>query len=260
MNFILTALLAGLGTWFVTALGAGTVIFFKNCSQKATDAMLGFSAGIMTAASFWSMLEPSVNDYSESSGAPVWLSVTVAFLLGSFMIIACDRTSFIMSRYSGRVRKDDGLFLLIMSITTHNIPEGLAVGVAFGALAGGYTREAFFGAVSIAAGIAIQNFPEGAAVSLPLRQCGYSRTKAFLIGQATALTEPVFAVIGAVCVSQSAALLPVALSFAAGNMITVCVQELIPKCSKNRRNGEYLPTVSYIIGFAVMMSLDVALG
>lgn len=260
MNFILTALLAGLGTWFITALGAGTVIFFKKCSQKITDAMLGFSAGIMTAASFWSMLEPSVNDYSHASSVPVLLSVTASFLLGAFMITACDRASFIMSQYSGRSRGGDGLFLLITSITAHNIPEGLAVGVAFGALAGGYTKEAFFGAVSIAAGIAIQNFPEGAAVSLPLRQCGYSRFKSFLIGQATALTEPVFAVVGAACVAQSSALLPLALSFAAGNMMTVCVHELIPKCAQNRRDGEYLPTVSYIFGFAVMTALDVALG
>lgn len=260
MNFILSALFAGLITWSVTALGAGTVIFLKKSSEKITGAMLGFSAGVMIAASFWSMLEPSVNDYTALRTVPAWLSVTAAFLLGSFFILACDRSSYMLSGYKGIKREHDGLFLLILSITVHNIPEGLAVGVAFGALAGGYTKEAFLGAASISLGIAIQNFPEGAAVSLPLRQSGCSRMKAFMIGQATALTEPVFAVIGAACAARSEALLPLALSFAAGNMMTVCARELIPNCAKKRRDGEYYTDISFISGFALMTVLDIALG
>lgn len=257
MNFILSALLAGVMTWFITALGAGIVIFYKKYTDSAVGKTLGFSAGVMLASSFWSLLEPSVNDYSYALTLPSWVGVSLSFLLGAFMILAVDRAGRIISSHAD-IGENRGLFLMILGMTAHNIPEGLAVGVAFGALADGYSREALVCAVSVAVGIGIQNFPEGAAVSLPMRQKGYSRAKSFLAAQATALVEPIFAVTGAVCASRAVNLLPLSLSFAAGNMITVCAHEVIPECKKS--DGEYSQTIWLIIGFVLMTVLDLAFG
>lgn len=257
MNFILSAFLAGLMTWLITALGAGVVIFYKKYAGSAVGKTLGFSAGVMLASSFWSLLEPSVNDYSYALTLPVWVGVSLSFALGAFMILAVDRAGRIISSHAN-VGENRGLFLMILGITAHNIPEGLAVGVAFGALSNGYSREALIGAVSVAVGIGIQNFPEGAAVSLPMRQKGFSRTKSFFAAQATALVEPIFAVAGAVCASRAVSLLPLSLSFAAGNMITVCAHEVIPECKTE--GGGYSQTVWIIIGFVIMTVLDLAFG
>ena len=257
MNFILSALLAGLMTWFITALGAGVVIFYKKYTDSAVGKTLGFSAGVMLASSFWSLLEPSVNDYSYALTLPSWVGVSLSFGLGAFMILAIDRAGGIISEHAD-IGENRGMFLMILGMTAHNIPEGLAVGVAFGAMADGYSREAMIGAVSVAVGIGIQNFPEGAAVSLPMRQKGYSRVKSFLAAQATALVEPIFAVVGAVCASRVVNLLPLSLSFAAGNMITVCAHEVIPECKTE--DGEYSQTVWIIIGFVLMTVLDLAFG
>ena len=257
MNFILSALLAGLMTWLITALGAGIVIFYKKYTDSAVGKTLGFSAGVMLASSFWSLLEPSVNDYSYALTLPVWVGVSLSFGLGAFMILAVDRAGRIISSHADN-GENRGLFLMILGMTAHNIPEGLAVGVAFGTLADGYSREALVGAVSVAVGIGIQNFPEGAAVSLPMRQKGYSRVKSFLASQATALVEPIFAVVGAVCASRAVNLLPLSLAFAAGNMITVCAHEVIPECKTG--DGEYSQTVWIIIGFVIMTVLDLAFG
>ena len=257
MNFILSALLAGLMTWFITALGAGVVIFYKKYTDSAVGKTLGFSAGVMLASSFWSLLEPSVNDYSYALTLPSWVGVSLSFGLGAFMILAIDRAGGIISEHAD-IGGNRGMFLMILGMTAHNIPEGLAVGVAFGAMADGYSREAMIGAVSVAVGIGIQNFPEGAAVSLPMRQKGYSRVKSFLAAQATALVEPIFAVVGAVCASRVVNLLPLSLSFAAGNMITVCAHEVIPECKT--WDGEYSQTVWIIIGFVLMTVLDLAFG
>ncbi len=257
MNFILSALLAGLMTWFITALGAGIVIFYKKYTDSAVGKTLGFSAGVMLASSFWSLLEPSVNDYSYALTLPSWVGVSLSFGLGAFMILAIDRAGGIISEHAD-IGENRGMFLMILGMTAHNIPEGLAVGVAFGAMADGYSREAMIGAVSVAVGIGIQNFPEGAAVSLPMRQKGYSRVKSFLAAQATALVEPIFAVVGAVCASRVVNLLPLSLSFAAGNMITVCAHEVIPECKT--WDGEYSQTVWIIIGFVLMTVLDLAFG
>lgn len=257
--FILMALAATLGTWLVTALGAATVVFFSSPKARALDLMLGFSAGVMIAASFWSLLEPAIARAEELAGPPAWLVATVGFLTGALFLWGSDK---LVSRALQRVETGGKrrVILLVLSITLHNIPEGLAVGVAFGALQAGCTVEALMGAVSVAVGIGLQNFPEGAAVSVPLRREGCSRSRSFLIGQASAMVEPVAGVLGAWLVTYVQRLLPYALSFAAGAMILVAVHELIPECQKNREEQPYFATMGIILGFAVMMLLDVMLG
>lgn len=253
MNFVLYAFSAGLMTWFITALGAGTVIFYKKYSDSGVEKTLGFSAGVMLASSFWSLLEPSVNDYSYVMSLPSWAGVLPAFLFGAFMTLSADRAGRLISSYADIGRNRD-LFLTVLGMTMHNIPEGLALGCAFGMLADGYSHEAMVSAVSAAVGIGVQNFPEGAAVSLPMRQEGYSRARSFFTAQATAVVEPVFAVIGALCASRAVYLLPASLSFAAGSMITVCFHEVM--CKKD--GGSYSQTMRFIIGFALMTALDIA--
>ena len=253
-SFVLMAFAATLGTWFVTALGAATVVFFTSPRLKALNLMLGFSAGVMIAASFWSLLEPAIARAERMPGMPAWLVATVGFLTGALFLWASDK---LVSRALGKVERDGvrRIILLVLSITIHNIPEGLAVGVAFGALQNGYySAESLMGAVSVAVGIGLQNFPEGAAVSVPLRREGWSRGKSFLVGQASALVEPVAGVLGV------EAILPYALSFAAGAMILVAVHELIPECQKNQSDQPYFATMGIVLGFAVMMLLDVMLG
>lgn len=261
---IIYALIATTGTWFVTALGAAMVIFFKKPSERVFNIMLGFASGVMIAASFWSLLEPAVSISESSHSVPSYLTVTVGFISGALFIWLSDKAVNAMKNGTNRSNENcvfNRIFLLILSITLHNIPEGLAVGVAFGALSvGGRTDEGFLAAVSVAVGIAIQNFPEGAAVSLPLRREGYSRAKSFLIGQASGMVEPIAGVIGAALVIYINKILPFALSFAAGAMILVSVHELIPECQKNRPKEPYAATMGIISGFSLMTLLDVMLG
>ena len=258
-SFVLMAFAATLGTWLVTALGAATVVFFTSPRLKALNLMLGFSAGVMIAASFWSLLEPAIARAERMPGLPAWLVATAGFLTGALFLWASDK---LVSRALGKVERDGvrRIILLVLSITIHNIPEGLAVGVAFGALQNGCSAESLMGAVSVAVGIGLQNFPEGAAVSVPLRREGWSRWKSFLVGQASALVEPVAGVLGAWLVMYVQVLLPYALSFAAGAMILVAVHELIPECQKNQSDQPYFATMGIVLGFAAMMLLDVMLG
>lgn len=265
-NYILLALLATLGTWFVTALGAATVVFFSTPNPKILNLMLGFASGVMIAASFWSLLQPAIERAEGMDGLPAYFVATIGFLLGAGFMWASDK---IVTRATGRANNTTGqkseklnrIILLVLSITLHNIPEGLAVGVAFGALAGkGYTTEALLGAVSVAIGIGLQNFPEGAAVSLPLRREGYSRKKSFFLGQSSGMVEPIAGVLGAVLVVYVEPILPYALAFAAGSMILVAVHELIPECQQNKEVQPYNATLGIVLGFASMMLLDVMLG
>lgn len=266
ISAVTMALIATLVTWLVTALGAGTVAFFRKPNDKILNSMLGFAAGVMIAASFWSLLQPAIERAESADGPPAWLVATLGFLCGALFIWVSDK----LVTYAQTRANDNGILkpntrlrriiMLVMSITVHNIPEGLAVGVAFGALTGEFSNESLMGAVTIAIGIALQNFPEGAAVSIPLRREGYSRRKSFLLGQASGMVEPIAGVLGAFLVVYVEALLPLALSFAAGAMILVAVHELIPECQSNKEANPYLATTGIIAGFAVMMLLDVMLG
>lgn len=265
-NLVLLALLATLGTWFITALGAATVVFFSTPNPKILNLMLGFASGVMIAASFWSLLQPAIEQAEVMDGLPAYLVATIGFLLGAgFMWVSDKIVNFARSRANtaeGRHNeKLNRIIMLVLSITLHNIPEGLAVGVAFGALAGkGYTTETLLGAVSVAIGIGLQNFPEGAAVSLPLRREGCSRKKSFFLGQSSGMVEPIAGVLGALLVVYVEPLLPYALSFAAGAMVLVAVHELIPECQRNQKAQPYTATMGIVLGFAVMMLLDVMLG
>lgn len=265
-NLILLALFATLGTWFITALGAATVVFFSSPNPKLLNLMLGFAAGVMVAASFWSLLQPAIERAEARDGLPAYLVATIGFLLGAAFMWASDKVvTYAGTRANTAEGKPNGklnrVIMLVLSITLHNIPEGLAVGVAFGALAGeGFTTEALLGAVSVALGIGLQNFPEGAAVSLPLRREGYSRKKSFLLGQSSGMVEPIAGVLGALLAVYVEPLLPYALSFAAGAMILVAVHELIPECQRNQSTQPYTATMGIVLGFAIMMLLDVMLG
>ncbi|MBR2366456.1 MAG: ZIP family metal transporter [Oscillospiraceae bacterium] len=255
------ALLATTGTWFVTALGASVVFFFKNTKQEKMDLLLGFSAGVMIAASFWSLLEPAVASAEAHLRSPAWLIVAIGFLSGAALMRLSDAALTQLQQRSGTENNGSRLSMLMLSITLHNFPEGLAVGVAFGALhAEGYPPERIMGVVSIALGIALQNFPEGAAVSLPMRREGHGRFRSFLAGQASALVEPLGGFLGALAVVRMQTLLPFALSFAAGAMILVTVHELIPTCNASQQEHPYRATMSVLLGFTIMMLLDVALG
>lgn len=265
-SYVLMALIATLGTWFVTALGAATVAFFKYPDKKIMNLMMGFAAGVMIAASFWSLLQPAIERAEEVSSLPAYFVATAGFLLGAaFMWLSDKAVSFARGKLLPTQREEHDrlgrVIMLILSITLHNIPEGLAVGVAFGALQRtGMSAEGLMCAITIAIGIGLQNFPEGAAVSLPLRREGYSRRKSFLYGQASGMVEPIAGVIGAALVVYIEKLLPYALSFAAGAMILVAVHELIPECQETRSSNPYFSTIGIISGFAVMMLLDVMLG
>ena len=265
-HFVIMALMATLGTWFVTALGAAMVVFFTSPNPKSLNMMLGFASGVMIAASFWSLLQPAIERAEAAAVAPAYLVATGGFLCGALFMWASDKiVSFARRRADMSIEKSNErlhrIIMLILSITLHNIPEGLAVGVAFGALqGGGYEPEKLMGAISVAVGIGLQNFPEGAAVSIPLRREGFSRKKSFLLGQASGMVEPIAGVLGAVLVVYMEAILPYALSFAAGAMILVAVHELIPECQQNQQSQPYLATMGIVLGFAAMMLLDVMLG
>ena len=255
-NPVVLALLATLGTWLLTALGAATVAFFRSPSERWMDLSLGFAAGVMIAASFWSLLQPAI-EQAEAMGRNAALVASGGFLAGAVFLWASDRAVSTARRPAAR---ENRILLLVSAITLHNIPEGLAVGVAFGALAAAPGREGLMGAVSLALGIGLQNFPEGAAVALPLRAAGCSRRKSFWVGQASGLVEPAAGVLGAWLVVYARAVLPYALAFAAGAMILVAVHELIPECQRHQEELPYFSTMGIILGFALMMLLDVALG
>ncbi|MBM3144880.1 MAG: ZIP family metal transporter [Chloroflexi bacterium] len=260
---VMQALAGTLFTWFLTALGASAVFFFKSINRHVLDSMLGFAAGVMIAASFWSLLAPAIA-MSEELALPSWAPAVVGFLLGGAFLWGVDKTlphlhiGYPMSEAEGLKTSWQRSILLVLAITLHNIPEGLAVGVAFGAVAAGIPSAALAGAIALAVGIGLQNFPEGAAVAIPLRREGMSRSKSFWYGQLSGLVEPVAGVLGAAAVLLIRPALPYALSFAAGAMIYVVVEELIPE--SQREKDTHFSTLGAMLGFVVMMLLDVALG
>ncbi len=260
---VLQALLATCFTYVLTALGAATVFFTKEVSKKLLDCMLGFAAGVMIAASYWSLLAPSI-EMSKGQNIPMWVPPAVGFLLGGVVLRLIDKIlphlhlGYDRSEAEGIKTSWQRSVLLVTAITLHNFPEGLAVGVAFGAAAVGLPSASLGGAIALALGIGIQNFPEGIAVAMPLRKEGLSRLKSFNFGQLSGIVEPVAGVLGVLFVISAQSLLPYFLAFAAGAMIFVVVEEVIPE-SQHGGNGD-LATMGAMIGFTVMMILDVALG
>lgn len=259
---VVQALLATLFTWAVTALGAALVFFAKKPSRKLLDGMLGMAAGVMIAASYWSLLAPAI-EMSENGPVPKWVPALVGFLGGGAFLWLVDK---ILPHLHPGTTEPEGIHttwrrttLLVLAITLHNIPEGLAVGVAFGAVAYGLESTTLGAAVALAVGIGLQNFPEGTAVSMPLRREGFSRFKAFMCGQASGMVEPVAGVAGAALVLAARPILPYALAFAAGAMIYVVIEELIPESQRSEEATD-VATIGAMLGFAVMMMLDVALG
>ena len=258
---VLAALYATLFTWFLTALGASFVFFFKTMNRVVLDGMLGFTGGVMVAASFWSLLAPAI-EMTAGDGFIKVIPASVGFFLGALFIFGLDK---VLPHLHINFQESEGVkspwqrtTLLVLAITLHNIPEGLAVGVLFGGVAAGIPEASIAGALTLAIGIGIQNFPEGIAVSMPLRRMGMSRRKSFMYGQASALVEPVAGVLGAVAVTFFTPLLPYALAFAAGAMIFVVVEEVIPETQQDKNTD--IATLGFIGGFIVMMMLDVALG
>lgn len=275
-NPIIQALFAGLFTWFITAIGSGLVFFFNSSHRKALDISLGFTGGVMIAASFWSLLAPAI-EYVEMqkelglTNMPSWLAPTIGFFLGALFLFGLDKIIPHLHMFEKKTNAEgvntkwQKTILLVLAIAMHNIPEGLAVGVAFGAIASpeivnNLNIEIFTlgSAIALAIGIGIQNFPEGFAVSMPLRRQGMSKFKSWQWGQLSAIVEPIFAVIGAAIVLQVLPILPYALAFAAGAMIFIVVEEVIPESQKGGNTD--LATMGLIAGFIVMMGLDVGLG
>jgi ZIP family zinc transporter len=261
INPVLAALYATLFTWFLTALGASFVFFFKNMNRVVLDGMLGFTGGVMIAASFWSLLSPAI-EMSKGEGFVKVIPAAVGFGLGALFIFGLDK---LLPHLHINFKETEGVkspwqrtTLLVLAITLHNIPEGLAVGVLFGGVAAGIPEASIAGAVTLAIGIGIQNFPEGIAVSMPLRRMGMSRWKSFMYGQSSALVEPIAGVLGAVAVLFFIPILPYALAFAAGAMIFVVVEEVIPETQQDKNTD--IAALGLIAGFIVMMTLDVALG
>ena len=258
---ILQALLATMFTWGLTALGAALVFGTKNVPRKVLDAMLGFAAGVMIAASFWSLLAPSIS-LSAEGPLPLWIPPLIGFLAGGVFLRLVDRLLphlhpwMTLSEAEGIHTSWRRSVLLISAITLHNIPEGLAVGVAFGAAAAGVPEASLGAAIALAVGIGLQNFPEGTAVAMPLRREGVSRSKCFFFGQLSAVVEPAAGVLGAAAVVLARPILPYALAFAAGAMIFVVAEELVPEA---KRGSPDIAAMSLMVGFAVMMTLDVSL-
>ncbi len=258
---VLAALYASLFTWGLTAAGAALVFFFKAMNRAVLDGMLGFTGGVMVAASFWSLLAPGI-EMSEGEGFAKVIPAASGFLMGAAFIYALDK---ILPHLHLNFKESEGIktpwrrtTLLTLAITMHNIPEGLAVGVLFGGVAAGFDGATIGGAVALALGIGLQNFPEGFAVAMPLRRQGLSRTRSFMFGQASALVEPIAAVLGAWAVLTFEPILPYALSFAAGAMIFVVVEEVIPETQQDKYTD--IATMGFIGGFIIMMILDVGLG
>lgn len=257
INHIFQALIATLFTFGVTALGAMIVIFFKKINKNFMDAMLGLSGGVMIAASFWSLLSPAIEMASSLKIIP-WLIVSVGFISGGLLLFIGDKVFDKLSKNKKNNSSIKRCLMLIFSITLHNIPEGMAVGIAFGSIAYGLEGATVLSACILALGIGIQNFPEGSAVSLPLRREGYSRLKSFIYGSMSGIVEPIAGVIGALLVLKMRFLLPFLLSFAAGAMIYVVVEEIIPESQTNKKKD--LMALFTIFGFLIMMVLDVMLG
>ncbi|MFC4873036.1 ZIP family metal transporter [Negadavirga shengliensis] len=261
---VMSALLATAFTWLLTALGASLVFFFKEIKRSVFDTMLGFTGGVMIAASFWSLLAPSIKQSEEMFPDYPWLPAAIGFLLGGLFIFGLDKLTphlhinFGKEESEGVSTKWHKSTLLLLAITLHNIPEGLAVGVLFGAAAHGADGATITAAIALAIGIGIQNFPEGMAVSMPLRRNGVSRRKSFWYGQLSAVVEPVAGVLGAVAVVHMQNVLPYALSFAAGAMIFVVVEEVIPETQRDKYTD--WAVLGFMGGFTIMMILDVALG
>ncbi len=258
---IIAALLATTFTWLITALGASVVFFFKSINKAVLDGMLGFTGGVMVAASFWSLLAPAI-EMSDGDGFVKVMPAVVGFALGAGLLFALDKT---LPHLHVNFKQTEGIktpwqrtTLLVLAITLHNIPEGLAVGVLFGGVAAGIPEASIAGAVVLAIGIGLQNFPEGIAVSMPLRRMGMSRRKSFFYGQSSAIVEPIAGVLGAIAVTFFTPVLPYALAFAAGAMIFVVVEEVIPEAQQNKNTD--ISTIGFIGGFLMMMALDVALG
>lgn len=261
---VMQATLAGIFTWLMTALGSSLVFLFHNVDEKLLAIMNGFAAGVMVAASYWSLLAPAI-DYAEQSGYGVWsfIPAVIGFLIGGVFLRVVDAVvPHLHMRSEGKDEREgmptslSSTALLFLAVTIHNIPEGLAIGVAFGAAGEG--ASSITSAIVLALGIGLQNFPEGAALSMPIRAEGNSKKHAFNMGQSSAIVEIFSALIGALLVSQMTVILPYALAFAAGAMIFVCIEELIPN-SQNNGFSE-VATMAFMIGFAIMMTLDVALG
>jgi ZIP family zinc transporter len=261
---VVQALLATLFTWGVTAAGAALVFMSREINRKLLDGMLGFAAGVMIAASFWSLLAPGI-EMAEQLGHIPWLTATIGFMGGGIFMRLTDKLlphlhpGLAMSQREGIKTSWQRSTLLVLAITLHNIPEGLAVGVAFGAVAAGLPSASIGGAIALAIGIGLQNFPEGTAVAMPLRREGMSRRKSFFLGQASGIVEPIAGVLGALFVLKMQNILPYALCFAAGAMIFVVVEELIPESQRKQANIDFV-TMATMTGFATMMILDVALG
>ncbi|MEM0933020.1 MAG: ZIP family metal transporter [Bacteroidota bacterium] len=260
---ILAALYATLFTWGLTALGAGLVFFFKNANRALLDGMLGFTGGVMVAASFWSLLAPGI-EMSPGEGFIKVVPAAVGFLLGAAFIFGLDK---VLPHLHINFREEEAegvktpwrrTTLLTLAITLHNIPEGLAVGVLFGGVAAGFDGASIGAAVALALGIGLQNFPEGFAVAMPLRRHGLSRWRSWVYGQASAIVEPIAGVLGAWAVLTFEPILPYALSFAAGAMIFVVVEEVVPETQRDKYTD--IATLGFIGGFIIMMTLDVGLG
>ena len=264
-NPVLQALLATTFTWFLTAAGASLVFFFKNMNRQLFDGMLGFTGGVMIAASYWSLLAPAIEITPQTNpNVPIWFPAAVGFFSGAMFLYALDKVmphlhiNFPIEEKEGVESDLSRTMLLVLAITIHNIPEGLAVGVAFGAVAHGIDGASIGAAIALAIGIGVQNFPEGLAVSMPLRRQGVSRFKSFWYGQLSAIVEPIAGVVGAAAVIYAFPILPYALSFAAGAMIYVVIEEVIPETQLDKYADT--STLGFIGGFIVMMVLDVALG
>ncbi|HOT92594.1 MAG TPA: ZIP family metal transporter [Anaerolineae bacterium] len=262
LNPAIQALLATLFTWLMTAAGSAAVFLAKEVNRKVLDSMLGFAAGVMIAASYWSLLAPAI-EMAEGGWLPAWVPAAVGFMLGGTFLRGIDRLLPHLHRSDeahpeGVKTAWRRITLLVLAITLHNFPEGLAVGVAFGAAASGFSSATIAGALALALGIGIQNFPEGLAVSMPLRREGYTPFKSFWYGQLSGLVEPIAGVLGAAAVLVARPLLPYALAFAAGAMIFVVAEDLIPEAQSGGHT--HLATLGVMLGFTVMMILDVALG
>lgn len=255
---VIQAFIACLFTWIITALGASIVFFFKKVNKTIMDAILGFAAGVMIAASFFSLISPAL-EMAEELEMCTWLIISLGFLSGGVLLFISDKVYDYLEkkRKKEKSSKAKRCFMLISSITIHNIPEGMAVGVAFGSLAYSLSGSTLASAIALAIGIGLQNFPEGSAVSLPLRREGYKRSKAFFYGQLSGVVEPISSVIGAILVLKIQIILPFLLALAAGAMIYVVIEELIPESQTNKKKD--LMALFTILGFMIMMILDVAL-
>jgi len=263
LNPLYLVIISTLFTWGVTALGALTVLFLKKIKQKFLDLMLGFASGVMLAASYWSLLEPSI-EISKRNYQLIWLPPTIGFLLGAFILRLFDlilphlHINYPITEKEGIKTKFTSTTLLILAITLHNIPEGLAIGVSFGSASISMKQSDILSSIALSIGIGLQNFPEGIAVAYPIRRSGKSRFLSFFYGQLSAIVEPIAAILGFLTLKISEILLPYALSFAAGAMIYVVIEEVIPEAERNKNTD--IATIGAIIGFVCMMILDISFG